>query len=60
MEEVLSVEVFLRDPNPYLSEFRRKARKTPNNLVDKRDRGTTEPFLIESLVYKTNGSCTEA
>ena len=25
-----SVEVFLRDPSPYLREFRRKPRKTPN------------------------------
>ena len=24
------VEVFLRDPSPHLSEFRRKPRKTPN------------------------------
>ena len=25
-----SVGVFLRDPSPYLREFRRKTRKTPN------------------------------
>ena len=25
-----SVGIFLRDPSPYLSEFRRKPRKTPN------------------------------
>ena len=25
-----SVGVFLRDPSPYLREFRRKSRKTPN------------------------------
>ena len=28
--ELLSVGVFLRDPRPYLSKFRRKPRKTPN------------------------------
>ena len=32
-----SGSVFLRDPNPYLHEFRRKPRKTPNGQVDKRD-----------------------
>ena len=31
--------VFLRDPSPYIREFRRKTRKTPNGKVDKRDRG---------------------
>ena len=30
-----SLRVFLRDPSPYLREFRRKSRKTPNGLVDK-------------------------
>ena len=34
-----SVGVSLRDPSPYLSEFRRKPRKTTNGWVDKRDRG---------------------
>ena len=34
-----SVRFFLRDPSPYLPEFRRKPRKTPNGYVDKRDRG---------------------
>ena len=34
-----SVGVFLRDPSPYLREFRRKPRKSPNGLIDKRDRG---------------------
>ena len=33
-----SVGVFLRDPNQYLREFRRKPRKIPNGKVDKRDR----------------------
>ena len=33
-----SAGVFLRDPSPYLREFRRKPRKTPNDWVDKRDR----------------------
>ena len=36
---VPSVGVFLRYPSPYLREFRRKPRKTPNGWVDKRDRG---------------------
>ena len=35
---VHSLVVFLRDPSPYLHEFRRKTRKTPNGLVDKRYR----------------------
>ena len=30
--------IFLRDPSPYLREFLSKPRKTPNGLVDKRDR----------------------
>ena len=34
-----SVGVFQRDSSPYLREFRRKPRKTPNGLVDMRDRG---------------------
>ena len=34
---VPSVGVFLRDPSPYLREFWRKPRKTPNGYVDKRD-----------------------
>ena len=33
------VGVFLRDPSPYLSKFRRKPRKTRNGLVDKSDQG---------------------
>ena len=36
---VPSVGVFLRHPSLYLREFRRKPRKTPNGLVDKRDQG---------------------
>ena len=32
-----SVWFILRDPNPFLREFRRKSRKTPNDYVDKRD-----------------------
>ena len=39
IEVVPSVGVFPRDPSPYLSEFRRNPRKTPNGEVDKRDRG---------------------
>ena len=39
MGGVPSVGVFLRGPNAYLLEFRRKPRKTPNDKVDKRDRG---------------------
>ena len=33
------VGVFLCNSSPYLLEFQRKPRKTPNNEVDKRDRG---------------------
>ena len=36
---VPSVRVFLRDPNPYLCEFRWKPKKTLNGLVDVRDKG---------------------
>ena len=43
-----SVGVFLRDPSPYLHEFRRKPQKTLNGCVDKRDRGMN----LASLVYK--------
>ena len=32
---VPSVGVFLRDPSPYLSEFRRKPRKSPNGDFDR-------------------------
>ena len=32
-------EVFLRDPSPYLREFRRKPPKTSNGQVDIHDRG---------------------
>ena len=35
---VSSVVGFLRDPSPYLREFRRKPRKIPYGWVDKRDR----------------------
>ena len=31
--------VFLREPSPYLRQFRRKPRKTPKGQVYKRDRG---------------------
>ena len=34
---MLYVGVFLRYPNPYLLEFGRKPRKSPNSLVDKCD-----------------------
>ena len=37
-EKMPSVKLFLRDPTPYLPEFRRKLRKTPNGWIDKRDR----------------------
>ena len=33
-----SAGVFLRDPSVYLHKFRRKPRKTPKDMVDKRDR----------------------
>ena len=31
--------IFLKDPSPYLCEYRRKPLKTPKGYVDKRDRG---------------------
>ena len=34
-----SVAIFLRDPSPYLREFRRKPVKTPNRQVNKHDPG---------------------
>ena len=37
VDRMISVEVFLRNPNPYLREFRRKRWKTPKGKVDKRD-----------------------
>ena len=36
---VSCVGIFLRDPSPHVRAFRRKPRKTPNDYVDKRDRG---------------------
>ena len=33
------VGIFLRNPSPYLREFRRKPQKTPNDQVKKRDQG---------------------
>ena len=36
---VSSLGVFLRDPSPYLREFRRKPRKTPKCNINKCDRG---------------------
>ena len=49
---LLSVGVFLRDPNPYLREFRRKPRKTPDSQVDKRDRGLNPWHLSSSHFEK--------
>ena len=43
-----SMGVFLRDPSPYLREFGRKPRKTPNDKINKRDRGL-------SLAYPYKG-----
>ena len=37
--DVPSLGVFLSNPSPYLREFGRKPWKTPNGLVNKRDRG---------------------
>ena len=42
MGGVPSVGVFLRDPSPYLREFRRKLRKTPN-LLGRQARPGFEP-----------------
>ena len=47
---VPSKEIFLRNPNPYLSEFRRKPRKTSNNFVDKRDCGLNLASPIYQLL----------
>ena len=48
--------VFLRDPSPYLREFRRKPRKTPNGQVDKRDRGMNlAPPIYQILSEATGG-----
>ena len=44
-----SVVVFLRDPNPYLSEFQRKPRKTPNDEVDKRERVLNPATAVDQL-----------
>ena len=54
---VPSVGVFLRDPSPYLREFPRKTRKTPNGKVDKSDREIKmEPnvyhFLSAAIMLK--------
>ena len=40
------VSPFLRDPSPYLSEFRRKPRKSPNGLVDKRNKESNAAPLV--------------
>ena len=45
---VTSMGVFLRDLRPYLCEFWRKPRKTPNAQVNKRDRGLN----LTSPVYQ--------
>ena len=46
MGRVSSAGVFIRDPNPYLREFRRKLPKTPNGKVDKCDRGLNLAFPV--------------
>ena len=54
---ILSVRVFLRDPSPYLREFRRKPRKIPNGQVDKRDRGMNlAPPVYQFLSTATGGA----
>ena len=52
-----SVGVFLGDPSPYLSEFWRKRRKTPNGYTDKRDRGLnlTPPVLSFERHHSATG-----
>ena len=47
---VPSLGVFLKDPSPYLREFRRKPRKTPNGQVDKLDRGFNRTISRSNLV----------
>ena len=54
--------VFLRDPNPYLREFRRKPHKTPNDKVYKLnrelnpstrfERRATQPLVGPKLIMK--------
>ena len=51
-----SVCVFLRDPRPYLLEFRRKHRKTLNICVGKRDWGLNAKPLICREVSHPNSS----
>ena len=48
-----SMGVFIRDPSPYLPEFRRKPQKTSNGLVDKRDRGLNPAPPVYQLERKT-------
>ena len=46
--KVFSMGVILRDPGLYLREIWRNLRKTPNEKIDKRDRGLN----LELLVYQ--------
>ena len=47
MARMPSMEIFLRDPSPYLRKFQRKPRKTPNSQVDKRDWGLNLALPIQ-------------
>ena len=64
MSGVPSVGIFLKDPSPYLYEFRKKSRKTPKGWVDKRDRGMNlappvhQFFLVLPLVLLRTDSLT--
>ena len=52
-----TIKVFLRDPNPYLREFWRKPRKTPNGQVDKRDQEPNPVPLVDQF-WEENRSAT--
>ena len=52
-----AVKGFLRDPNPYSREIRRKSQKTPNGKVDERD-WETNPALPVYQFWAKNHSTT--
>ena len=51
MSVISSMGVFIKDPSPHSSEFRRKPRKTPNGYADILDR----ELNLASLVYQFKG-----
>ena len=50
---VASVGVFLKDPNPYFREVRRKPQKTPNDEVDKHEEDSTWHFPSTNFERRT-------